>query len=300
MTKQKFSRDIQEKVAVRLGAEYEVRLQTVQKNNGVQLQGMVILNKLQNVSPTIYLDDFYEAYCNGYLIERIVEEILRIYREDTPKENVDMSFFLDFESVKERICYRLIDERQNRELLEKIPHIKYLDLAICFYYSYQSEQLGNGSILIYHTHLAMWGVTEQELLRLAHENTPRLFPWQCNSMENVLDELVGDCYLSQEEKTAFFRDVPMNVLTNSAKTFGASCILYPGVLEQVALELQSGFYILPSSVHEVILLCDGCGESEPELKNMIKEVNRTQLEAVDVLSYSLYYYSLIKKQIEIL
>lgn len=300
MTIYNFSKMIQGKVKERLGEEFNVRLQQVQKNNGVIFQGMVILNKARNVSPTIYLDDYYEAYCNGYDVERIIEGILKIYEEDTPKGNIDMDFFKDFQSVKDRICYRLIDEKLNRELLEKIPHVKFMNLAICFYYAYESEELGSGSILIYHTHLAMWKVTVEELLALAHVNTPGLLPWECSSMENVLEELMGDCFMSEHDKMQFFKDVPMSVLSNNKRTYGASCILYPGVLEQLSLRFQSGFYILPSSIHEVILLCDGCGESEPELKNMIKEVNRTQLETVEVLSDSLYYYSLNKKQIEIL
>ena len=300
MTIYTFAQEVQERIQRRLGAGYMVHLQKVQKNNGVHLEGLVIRSEKQNVSPTIYLDDFYEAYCNGYSMEHILDNILSIYEQDTPRGNVDMSFFKEFESVKDRICYRLIDERQNREILEKIPYVPFLDLAICFYYAYQGEELGNGSILIYHTHLEMWGVTTEELLALANENTPTLFPWECSSMEKVIEELMEDAFLSKEDKLQFFKDVPMRILSNSKRTFGASCILYPGVLEQLALRLQSDFYILPSSIHEVILLCDRQGETEYELKRMIEEVNRTQLEIQEVLSYSLYHYSLKNKQIEIL
>ena len=307
MTIYKFSKEIQERMEERLGAGYTVRLQKVQKNNGVHLQGLVIRNKEQNISPTIYLDDFYEAYCNGYTMKQIIESILKIYEEDTPKGNIDMSFFKEFQSVKDRICYRLIDEKQNGELLQKIPHVKFLDLAVCFYYAYQSEELGNGSILIYYTHLEMWNVTKEELLALAHENTPRLFPWECSSMKKVIEELMqeefelnGEYFLTEEDRKQFFKDVPMHILSNGARTYGAACILYPGVLEQLALKYQCDFYILPSSIHEVILLREGQTESVWELKQMIAEVNRTQVEIQEVLSNSLYYYSLKKRQIEIL
>ncbi len=63
-------------VSESLGERYQVRLQEVQKNNNVRLQGLVILETTQNISPTIYLDDFYEAYQHGFALERIVEKIL--------------------------------------------------------------------------------------------------------------------------------------------------------------------------------------------------------------------------------
>ena len=89
-----------------LGDGYEVRLQEVQKNNGVKLQGLLILAANQNVSPTIYLKPFWEAYEEGVTLSEIVRRIFQIYREDTPGESIDMSFFKDFEQVRDRICYR--------------------------------------------------------------------------------------------------------------------------------------------------------------------------------------------------
>ena len=137
MTLKKFAKQIQILMSERLGAKYQVRIKEMQKNNGVRLQGLIILERAQNISPTIYLDDFYEAYQHGFELERIVEKILQIYKEDMPKESIDMSFFRDFLKVKDRICYRLIDAGKNKELLEMIPHVRFLDLAICFYYAYQ-------------------------------------------------------------------------------------------------------------------------------------------------------------------
>ncbi len=294
-------------VSESLGERYQVRLQEVQKNNNVRLQGLVILETTQNISPTIYLDDFYEAYQHGFALERIVEKILGIYKEDMPKKNIDMSFFKDFSLVKDRICYRLIAADENKELLEKIPHILFLDLAICFYYAYEGKALGSGTILIYYTHVDMWKTSVEELRVLAEKNTPEIFPWECNSMGTVIEELLkekyeqtGEAMLEQGEQEQFMQEMPMQILSNQKRVHGAAAILYPGLLKKIADRLHGDFYIIPSSIHEVIILPAAVMKSVNELKCMIEEVNTTQVEKQEILSYSLYFYSRCKDSVSIL
>lgn len=305
MEMKEFAEKMRKAMTEVLGDGYEVKLQEVQKNNGVRLQGLLILTQTQNISPTIYLKPFWEAYEGGVTLADLVKRILQIYREDTPGESVDMSFFRDFEKVKDRICYRLIDAKQNKELLEKIPHIPFLDLAICFYYAYEGEALGSGTILIYHTHMNLWQTGITDLMRLAQVNTPRLFPWECNSMETVIRELFAqeentENVLGEEEQQQFIAEVPMGILSNRQRIYGAACILYPRVLEELAGKANANLYILPSSIHEVILLPDTQNEEPLQLKSMIYEVNRTQLEPEEVLSDSLYYFERLEKNIRII
>ncbi|MCH5343786.1 MAG: hypothetical protein J1E64_07080 [Acetatifactor sp.] len=304
MEMNKFAQLVQERIAERLGESYQVTLQEVCKNNCVMLQGLLILSQTKNVSPTIYLKPFWEAYEKGMALETVVDKILQIYWEDTPNKKVNMNFFKHFEKVRDRICYRLIHAGKNAKLLEDIPHIGFLDLAICFFYAYQGRMLGEGSILIHNVHMEMWETSTAELLRLAQENTPRIFPWECNSMEDVVQEILreqkGNLHLSREEQDTFFSGVPMRILSNRKRVQGAACILYPDVLEQLSAQAGGNLYILPSSIHEVILLADG-GREEPELlKEMIFDVNRTQVEPEEILSDSLYYYDRTKKCVKIL
>ncbi|MDE5746320.1 MAG: hypothetical protein K2I21_01940, partial [Acetatifactor sp.] len=99
------------------GADASVQLQEVRKNNNVMLHGMTILRKGQNVSPTIYLDSFYEMLEEGMDLEHIVKRILEVYVSGLPKGNVDMEFFKDFQKVRDRIVYRLVNREKNRDLL---------------------------------------------------------------------------------------------------------------------------------------------------------------------------------------
>lgn len=307
MEMKEFMIKVKKAISESLGGEYQVEVQEVQKNNNVVLQGLMIHSKEQNVSPTIYLDSFLKAYEKGITFAAIIERILNIYKEDTPVENIDMSFFKHFEKVKDRICYRLISAEQNGELLTKVPHIEYLDLAICFYYAYQGETLGNGSILIHNSHMEMWNTTTDALFELAQKNTPELFPGKWNSMETVIKELMAEqeeqgkeVSLDKEEQQEFFEQLPMKILSNSARVYGAACILYPELLARMADSESCNYYIIPSSIHEVIALQDTGKEDADKLREMIVEVNTTQVEPEEILSNSLYYFNRLTGQISIL
>lgn len=291
-----FAEKVCKAVSMKLGDGYQIKLQEVTKNNGVILQGLVILAENRNVSPTIYLNSFLNAYESGMPLAEIVRRILQIYREDSPREDVDMSFFREYGRVKDRICYKLLNREKNRVLLERAPHIDFLDLSICFYYAYNGSVLGTGSILIHNNHMDMWACTTTDLLKAAQENTPRIFPWEIRSMEELLMELAG---AELGEGLPPGQDLPMYVLSNSQRVQGAACILYPGLLDHLAKEMKSSFYILPSSVHETILLRDGGIEDTEALRNMVAEVNATQVEPEELLSDNLYYYDRLEERIGI-
>lgn len=286
-------------VKEKLGYGYKVEIREVKKNNSVILHGLVISTKSQNVAPTIYLESFWESYGKGINFTEIIHRILAVYQRDVPVKKIDMDFFRSFIKVKDRICYRLINRKGNEALLEEIPHTEFLDLAVCFYYAYQGAALGEGTILIHNSHLKMWNTTIAELYSLARDNTPRLFPWMCQSMGEVIHEIEGcmeEKEIGETQEDISLGMPPMKVLSNQKRVHGAVCIRYPGVLEEIA-EKEGNLYILPSSIHEVILLPDDGKVSAEELKKMIHEVNTTQVAPEEVLSDSLYYYNATGKEI---
>ncbi len=302
----KFAELVSAAVSEELGESCQVKLQEIMKNNGVILQGLIILTGKRNISPTIYLNSFLEAFAGGVPLSVIVSKILEIYRSDMPAGNIDMSFFREFERVRSDICYRIVNRNRNRVLLERIPHIDFLDLSICFFYAYQSDALGTGSILIYNSHMEMWGCSVETLMKLAGENTERLYPWEIHRMEELLSEALpweewearetqSDC--PGEEEVA--ESVPMRVLCNAQRVYGATCMIYPGVLGTLAEEAGENLYILPSSVHEILILPESEVEDEQYLRDMIREVNGTQVEPEEILSDNLYFYDRLKNRVEI-
>ena len=285
---EEFTKAVKEKLQENLGESYKVEIQQVRKNNDVLLYGLTIHSKETNIIPTIYLEAFYELYINDMSMEKIIMKIFNTYKESLPKENIDMNFFKDFEKVKDRIVYRLIHGERNKELLKDIPHIPFWDLAICFSYAFHSEELGDGMILIHNDHMENWNVNHSRLMQLAEVNTPKLFPASFCGINEVLKPMHVDIDLSECVEEQLY------VLTNRKKIYGASTILYPGVLQFVAEQLKSDFYILPSSIHEVLILRkERFQEMQQEgkyLHKIIRDINYVELAAEEVLSDYPYFY----------
>lgn len=188
--------------------------------------------------------------------------------------------------------FRLVGRKGNEELLGDVPHKEFLDLAVCFHYAYQGGPLGDGTILVHNSHMEMWDTSVEELYALARDNTPGLFPWECSTLEDILKEMDDrDTCGASAPKGSHPGEVPMRVLSSRKRIYGAASVLYPGVLEKLALKWMRNLYILPSSIHEVILLEDTGAWKEGELREMIAHVNATAVAPEEVLSDSLYYYN---------
>ena len=291
-----FSQKVCKAVREKLGEHHTVELKEVRKNNGVLLHGLLISSENHNVVPTIYLEHFFRAYMEGMTFAEILRRLLEVYGQDVPDRSIDMEFFKDFGKVQNRICFRLVGQSGNEELLKDIPYVEFLDMAVCFFYAYKGKDLGEGSILIHNSHMRMWECSVADLMELAQQNTPALFPWRCCTMEEVIREMIDRD--RQEELLA--GEVPMKVLSNRQRMNGAACLIYPEVLERLAEEYKTDLYILPSSIHETILLADSGNERPGELKSMIVQVNRTQVAPEEVLTDSLYRYDRGKKRVEII
>lgn len=310
-----FTQKICEEVANNLTEKHQVRIQTVDKNNGLTLTGLVILYEEHNLSPTIYLEQFFNEYENGASISDVVGEIISLYNSGVTKKNIDINFFRCFEKVKDKLCYKLISKELNLMMLKNVPYIDYLDMAIVFFYHYSDEDLGTGTILIHNNHLQMWNVTVEDIYRYANENTPVIYPMICEKMGNVLLQLINSKedmdrefdersfdggQLDEEELNEIMNSMKMWVITNSEKVYGATTMIYPGVMDKMCEVCDSSFYIFPSSIHELIIVpYEGVDERE-RFADMIYEINHTQVERCELLSDSLYFYDRDLREILVL
>lgn len=281
-----FTELVRDEVEKRTGDGYSVQLVTVTKNNGVALSGITILQEDCNVSPTIYLNDFYGEYRNGTAtLGTITDNVMDKYERNKVSKSIDMNDFLNYESAKHRIVYKLISTERNRALLEDIPHVPFHDLSIVFEYLVSQEGIGCASILIRNACMKIWDVDTEELYRTASVNTPVLRKYVLKNMSEVLREVAG--VMDFEVQCDSF---PMYVLSNESGIQGAACILYPDLLRDFAMASQSDLFILPSSVHETVILPNADPADSEEIKEMIWEVNETAVGAEDVLSDNLYIY----------
>lgn len=290
MTYQEFKENVTTVIQNRLGSNVKVTIQEIIKNNDTHYDGLTILSNQLNISPTIYLNFYFKQYLKGRSLEEICHDILSVYEENKPSGNIDISFFTNYEQVKKRIVFKLINYEQNKNLLQKIPHIKILDLAIIFNCLVDADETGNATILIYNQHLSLWNITKDDLYHLAMKNTPALLAYELRDMSDVLIELmVGVPCDSMKEEFEYM--VPMYVLSNKSKLNGSGCIFYHNLLHNLCEKLECDLYILPSSIHEVILIPAYDHDSYDELTSMVKEVNSTQLSKEEILSDHVYFYS---------
>lgn len=286
-----FTTLVQREVEKRAGENYRVKLNDVMKNNGVVLRGITLMQDDSNISPTIYLNPYYDAYENGdTTLGTVIDEVIDTYERNKINRSIDMKFFLNYETVRSRIIFKLINTENNRELLRDVPYIPFHDLSIVFQCLVSEERFGNASILIHNVHLQLWKVNARELYECALENTPLLQGYELADMNTVLEEMKALGGIDDEEIEDMQQEVPMYVLSNKSRINGASCILYKDILKDFAMVVDKDLYVLPSSIHEVILLpSDGTQESE-QLKEMVREINQSQVEKEEVLSDSVYYY----------
>lgn len=287
-----------------MGAEYEITYKEITKNNGVILRGIIIAREGSNVSPTIYLDELYEDYEAGRTFGDIIYDILCVYQRNAKEIQVDMNFFTQYDKVKTRVLYKLIHLESNKKLLEEIPYKKWNDLAIVFYYAMEEEYCGKATILIRNSHLAMWGIDIDTLCQDAEKNMQRLLPEELLPIKQIIQEFLSN-HLRQEmteEEIALPENISsmMYVLSNRERIFGAAALLYSDAIRTLTKKLNCNLIILPSSVHEVILVPDDNITDKTFYTDMVKEVNDTQVEPEEILSYNVYYYDRITGKIQIL
>lgn len=293
-----FAATVKEAVEASLGKGYVVNINEVLKNNDTHLTGLTIRTEESNIAPTIYLEGMFERYKAGNAaIPVIVSEILSVYESHKTTMSFDASLVTDFSACKERICYKLVNADRNRELLADAPHIIVCDdLAVLFYILVSNDGEGTATITVRNNMTDLWGVDEDELFKIALINTQRLFRGSVMSMASVMMELLSD--RMDEENTKEFYDmvvsdedmVPMYVCTNTQKINGAGVLLYKDLLKEFADRVGSDFYILPSSVHEILLVPVSKEMQIEYLRSMVREVNATQVAPEEVLSDNVYIY----------
>ena len=267
-----------------------ITINHVIKNNGCEMDGLVIMEKGKDIAPTIYLDSFYELYTNGENIKNIIRQIEVIYEQNKNNVTFDVNILKHFDTIKDKIVYKVVNYRSNEKLLEQVPHKRILDLAVVFYCLLDNEYGSSATALIYNNNLKNWNVTIDDVYKAALKNTPDLLHSKISSMAALFEK----CGVNVDGEEVDLKDyVPsdMYVLTNESKLNGAACILYENVLYDFAQKLGADLYILPSSVHEVILLPKLSMFEKDELVNMVKEVNTEGVAADEVLSDHVYEYN---------
>lgn len=291
MRYQKFIETVQKHIKQVL--QKKVYVYPVLKNNGTVYDGLVILDPIFNISPTIYLNPYYHRYLDGVSLEDIYEDILNVYEDNLPAKDFDISVFEDYTKAQDRIVMKLINAKKNARLLEQVPHVLIYDLAIVFLFTVCDFINTYSTILVHHSHLKLWDVTVDELYETAKINSIKILPPRLDNLHDVFEELT-------DESLDFLDELDINILTNNLKIYGATCMVYPDLLSDIADIYEDDVIIIPSSVHEVLLFPK---ENLPEgytlehINSMIETVNYTELSDMEILSDHIYYYHRNTKEV---
>ena len=288
MNYQQFIKEVERRVKEKIkGNEtMTVYIHTAVKNNGKERKGITVSEKGIHISPTIYLEEYFQQFQEGKPIEEIVEKILQLYEEVKCSHPCEESLLQNYEELKGKFACKLIHRGKNEKLLNDIPYVPWRDLAIVVFVLLEVSPYGTATVLVRKEHLEIWGLTEAQLFDEAKKNTPILLPYQFCPMRKLLREICPYAVDEGEEE-----EESLYVLSNKLRSFGAASMLYEGILEKVGQKLGENYYILPSSIHEVIVVPESKSPVKQDLEEMVREINETQVEEEEVLSDRVYYFS---------
>ncbi|MBP3339745.1 MAG: hypothetical protein J6L69_10115 [Lachnospiraceae bacterium] len=295
ITKKKFAEMIRDMVGDRL-IDCVITINEVIKNNDNFKTGLTIKGKNSNLAPNIYIDDYYEMYVNGMDIQEVVTSVVRIYEKNKVDVSCDTAKLSNYENVRHKVCFKLINADKNKVSLQNRPHRRFMDMAVSYYIMAGEEINQLGNINITTNMMKMWNVSESQLFEDSMRNTPGILKSVVMPVSEVVEEIYNKMNGMEENnsnRTGFVncdRGEMMYVATNTQKVNGAGVLLYRNLMEKFAEIIDDDFYILPASIHETILVPCITDKCERELLQMVREINETEVDDEDVLSNNIYRY----------
>ena len=277
-----------------------ISIQNVQKNNGLVLAGLTVLPIGHNIAPTIYLNEYYKHYTQGKSIEDILDDVsATACLHMCPQEFDNVAFdFRNYDYVKDRVVMVAVNREMNEDLLRQVPHQNFEDLAIIYKVVVGDIEAELATITVYNQHMDFWDVSQSELHELAMKNTKELLPVKVQTMKEVMmKELLKDGLDPEIVEQAYEMmnvEEQMFVISNKQQINGAVNMMYDDVLSDIAEQVGTDLYIIPSSIHECIAVsCEVI--SAEALAEMVNEVNADCVKDEEVLSSHVYRFNAQEK-----
>ena len=287
--------DVSKKLESEEFHDLECKVVSNVKKNNCDRCGIFI--GMNGVDAVLYADEAYQRYIMGTSFEEILENTTNQFKQalgsnDFGNINEVAKIITDYEKAKAGLLITLVGIKGNEEMLENHPHRVVEDMAVM--YRIMGDIFGepHGSVPVSNGLLERWGIAEEQLHKDAVQNSVKNFPAEFRGLFECLGGLCEGVNASEEAYVA-----------NTMYNFGASVILYPGFLEDIAERFNTDLIILPSSIHDCIII--PCNEEKikkgaaPLLK-MVKEINATQIAPEDRLTDNVYFYDRKNKKFGIM
>ena len=254
--KEQFVNDVKEKLYEQ-GTEVDISVNTVNKLNE-SYEALTIKPVDAEVGVNIPIDKFYGAIDNGASYDEVVDRAVKAYTEGIEnKPDFDIAALSDYNQMKDKLAMEVVSAETNKELLETVPHKDMEDMAVVYRFVISSDEEGRASVLITNKMLENYGVTPEQLHADALENAPQLKPMEIKGMSEVIAEMMG---VEQAELMGIYPVAPEDeqifVASVPDKVHGAGVLAYQDFMDKAAERAGGDFFILPSSIHEILIVPD--------------------------------------------
>lgn len=271
--------------------DMKVEVRPVEKVNQT-MDGLTLIGDGVKISPTIYINNMYDSYLKTEDLQGELVKAANVMNE-AMKDAPDILPSVDMEKAKDNIVFQLINTEQNKLLLADAPNRQFQDLSIVYRWVMKVEDAGIQSAVIRNSLAKQLGFSEEELFKLAVENTRRIFPPTVKNMNEVIRDMFMKDGMPPEIAEMMVGEIPpensMYVISNNRGINGAISMLYEDQLHDLAENLETDLYIMPSSIHEVIAVSSNMGDPN-ELAQMVAEINMDQVSLDERLSNQVYHY----------
>ena len=287
--KQEFAEDIKEKLSQKGYGEVETNFHNIEKTNQ-NYEAISVVPAGGNIGVNYNIENAFASYEHSGDYEGVLASATGAIAsglDQVPVVNVNA--LMNYEIMKEKLSVEVISAEVNEELLAKVPHDRIEDLAVVYRFIMESNEDGRASILVNNDLIERMGVTHEQLRADALENSPEIRPAVIQGMNEVMKEMMGpEAYEmfgipDDTEEMMFIATVP-------DKNSGAGVLAYQDFMDQAAEKIGGDFFILPSSIHEILLVPDDGQKGADELKAMVMDVNATQVSPEERLSDNVYHY----------
>lgn len=278
------------------GIEANVSTNEVSKLNE-SYEALTVTPEGSNVGVNVNMENFFEAYENGVDYDAVVDRAIRVIENGLDHQPaIDVSSLTDYSQMKDKLIMEVVSKEANEEMLANIPHVEMEDMAVVYRFVLDSSEEGRATILATNQLIETMGVTTEQLHKDAMENAPELKPAIIMGMSEMLADMGMPMeMMGMEAPTQEF----MYVATVEDKINGAGVLAYQNFMDQAAERIGGDFFILPSSRHEILLVPDNGEADLQQLKDMVREVNATQVAPEEKLTDSVYHYDSKEKIFEL-
>ncbi len=243
---------------------------------------------------SVHVEELYVAYQNGIRLNTIVDYICSdvlhaksIYVYDKTKE------LMDYDTAKSRLFVRLINYDRNADILRDVVHKTLGDIVFTVYAIVDENEFGIVSTKVLKSMVKKWDKNEDDIFNEAIKNTYYLTPPRIYKWEGVLcdESYAGESFMNDEDICDLDKSFSGNILSTTRKTNGAVAVFLPGVAERIAELLDSDFYMVFTSIHEVMIHSTGSGVDPKDLKLVLQDILRKVTPSSDYLTEKIYKYN---------